>query len=185
MSAEEKSSGIDVEESELDLLLDEICACAKEYEQRMNAESEADVARKNEEQLTAEEMRRQSMETYSESAKRKIDDEKKPRKKTRQGENQTVTYLREKLERETEIRNKELELRHAELNAEKCKQEAVEQQQIRMAEQQTGVLRAFHVQMERQVQQQESQQQFAQVIIQSQQQQTAALMALIEKMNKN
>ena len=70
-------------------------------------------------------------------------------------------------EKETEIRNKE----HAELDAEKCKREAVEQQQIRMAEQLTDVLRAFHVQMERQVQQQESQQQFAQEIIQSKQQQ--------------
>ena len=60
----------------------------------------------------------------------------------------------------------------------------MEQQQMRMSEQQTNVLKAFNMQMERQVQQQENQQQFAQVIIQSQQQQTAALMALIEKMNQ-
>ena len=32
MSNEERSSGIDVEDSEIDQLLDEICACAKEYE---------------------------------------------------------------------------------------------------------------------------------------------------------
>ena len=48
----------------------------------MNVESEADFARKNEEQVTAEKMRRQSMETLSESAKRKIDVEKKPKKKS-------------------------------------------------------------------------------------------------------
>mgnify|MGYP002804246301 FL=1 len=142
------------------------------------------MARKNEDQITAEEMRRPSMETFSETAKRKPDEEKKTNKKTRQGGNQTVTYLREKLEKETEIRNKELELRRSELEAEKHKQEAMEEQQMRMSEQQTNVLKAFNMQMERQVQQQENQQQFAQVIIQSQQQQTAALMVLIEKINQ-
>ena len=62
----------------------------------MNVESEADFARNNEEQVPAEKKRRQSMETLSESAKRKIDVEKKPKKKSWQGGNQTVTYLRER-----------------------------------------------------------------------------------------
>ena len=184
MSYEERSSGIDVEDRGIDQLLQEICACAKEYELRINVESEASLARKNEDQITAEEIRGRSMETFSQTAKRKPDEEKKTNKKTRQGGNQTVTYLREKLEKETEIRKKELELRRTELEAEKHKQEAKEEQQMRMSEQQTNVLKAFNMQMERQVQQQENQQQFAQVIIQSQQQQTAALMALIEKINQ-
>ena len=44
-------------------------------------------------------MRRQSMETLSETAKTKPDEEKKSNNKTRQGENQAVTYLGENLEK--------------------------------------------------------------------------------------
>ena len=69
MSLEERSSGIDVENSEIDQLLEEICACAKEYELCINAESEAGLAGKNEDQATAEEMRRRLMETLSETSK--------------------------------------------------------------------------------------------------------------------
>jgi hypothetical protein len=72
MSSEEKSSGIDVEDCELDQLLDEICACAKEYELRINTESAADLARKNDDLLKGDEMRRQSMETYAEKQIRKL-----------------------------------------------------------------------------------------------------------------
>ena len=46
MSLEERSSGIDVDNSEIDQLLEEICACAKEYELRINAESETGLPRK-------------------------------------------------------------------------------------------------------------------------------------------
>lgn len=61
MASEEKSSGIDVEYSELDQLLEEICNCVKECELRINTESTAELARKNDEQVTAQEMRRRSM----------------------------------------------------------------------------------------------------------------------------
>ena len=118
MPLEKRSSGIDVENSKFDELL-EICVCAEEYELHINAESEAGLARKNEDQATAEEMRHRSMENVSETSKRKTDEQKKPRKKSRQGGNQTVMYLLEKLEKEAEIQNKEQELRHAELEAEK------------------------------------------------------------------
>ena len=127
MSSEEKSSGIDVEDCELDQLLDEICACAKEYELRINTESAADLARKNDDLLKGDEMRRQSMETYAETAKRKADQETAPvKKKTRQGGTQTVVYLREKMEKDTEIRKEQLELRRAELEAEKLNRQAME-----------------------------------------------------------
>ena len=71
MSNEEQSSGIDPENNELDQLLEEICACATEYERRILEVNETDIARKNQEQQTAEEMRRKSMETFAETAKRK------------------------------------------------------------------------------------------------------------------
>ena len=58
---------------------------------------------------------------------------KKSNNKTIQAGYQTVTYLRDKLEKETEIRNRELELRRGELEAEKHKQEAMEQQQMQMS----------------------------------------------------
>ena len=61
----------------------------------------------------------------------------------------------------------------------------MERQQNRVAEQQVEVLRAFNAHIQSQFQQQQNQQQFSQAIIQAQQQQTNALMALIERMNKN
>ena len=53
----------------------------------INAESEASFARKNKDQITAEEMRCRSMKTLSETAKRKPDGEK----------NQTTTLDKEKI----------------------------------------------------------------------------------------
>ena len=185
ISNEEQSSGIDPENNELDQLLEEICACATEYERRILEVNETDIARKNQEQQTAEEMRRKSMETFAETAKRKgIEEPATGQKKKRIGGNQTVAYLREKLEKETEIRNKEIELRQAELQADRNKQIEMEKQQNRVAEQQIEVLKAFNTHIQNQFQQQQNQQQFSQAIIQSQQQQTNALMALIERMNK-
>lgn len=186
MSNEEQSSGIDVENNELDQLLEEICACATEYERRLLEVNETDLSRKNEEQQTAEEVRKKSMETFAETAKRKsLEEPATAKKKKRVGGNQTVTYLREKMEKETELRNREIELRQAELQAERNKQMEMEKQQTRVAEQQTEILRAFNAHMQRQFQQQQNQQQFSQAIIQSQQQQTNALMALIERINKS
>ena len=47
------------------------------------------------------------METFAETAKRKgIEEPATAQRKKRIGENQTVAYLREKLEKETELRNK-------------------------------------------------------------------------------
>ena len=50
MSNEEQSSGIDPENNELDQLLEEVCACATEYERRILEVNETDIARKNQEQ---------------------------------------------------------------------------------------------------------------------------------------
>ena len=50
MSNEELSSGIDVENNELDQLLEEIHACATEYERRILEVNEADLSGKNEEE---------------------------------------------------------------------------------------------------------------------------------------
>jgi hypothetical protein len=83
--------------------------------------------RKNDDLLKGDEMRRQSMETYAETAKRKADQETAPvKKKTRQGGTQTVVYLREKMEKDSEIRKEQLELRRAELEAEKLNRQAME-----------------------------------------------------------
>ena len=125
------------------------------------------------------------METFTETAKRKgIEEPATGQTKKRIGGNQTVAYLREKLEKVTELRDKEIELRQAELQADRNKQMEMEKQQNRVAEQQIEVLKAFNTHIQNQFQQQQNQQQFPQAIIQSQQQQTNALMALIERMNK-
>ena len=65
---------------------------------------------------TAEEMRLQSLETFSETRKRKAensdeDDENPKPKKTRRSDSATLLYLREKAQMDMEFKKEELQLK--------------------------------------------------------------------------
>jgi len=111
IAAEEKATGISPEEpSDLEKALEEIVAKFKEIE--MSTENKKATDEKERE--TATEMRRQCMETFRETEKRKSicedDNTRNKSKKKRRSGDDTIQYLRDKMEVEKELRQKELEI---------------------------------------------------------------------------
>ena len=107
---ETRASGISPEPDELDVLLEEITEREKAAE-----ENREDVNRKKEnDKVTAEEMRKQAMERMSQTKKRKNQEDNggdmRDRRKRRSG-NDAVEFLKEKCEREMALREKEIEMK--------------------------------------------------------------------------
>ena len=150
----ERASGINIEEKEIDTLLDEILEdienCQEVLSTQSNAKRQAEAADKEK----AEEMRMRAMETYGESRKRKNeDDDTTPQRGKRRSGSETIQFLGNA--EEMKLRREELELK---------KQEAENSR-----EQFNFVMQ--NMQMQMQIQQQQMQQQF-QMQQQQMQQQT-------------
>lgn len=139
---EERASGISVEVSEQDVLLEEI------LEKEQAAEVELDVAKgkKVDDKNKAEEMRRKAMERMS---KRKVDDTEEgsegtsgasgSKRSRRRSGSDTIEYLKEKGEMERELKEKELEIRKTEAENQKDMMTMLLQQQ----QQQTQAMMAM------------------------------------------
>lgn len=163
---ETRASGISPEQDELDVLLEEITEREKAAE-----ENREDVNRKKEnDKVTAEEMRKQAMERMSQTKNRKNQEDNggdmKDRRKRRSG-NDAVDFLKEKSEREMALREKEIEMKKNE------QQDKANQFQVMVNQQQT-LLQAMQ-------QQQAQQQQQGQNLHMIMAQQNQAIMALLEK----
>ena len=107
---EEKASGIDVEPaSELEQALEGICALEEslpvEVMDSKQAKAEAN-------KLKAEEIRQKEMESFGQTKAREGQEE--PAKKKRRGGNDSKQFLREKSEKELEVRKQELKLKEKE-----------------------------------------------------------------------
>ena len=124
---EEAASGISVEISEIDVLLEEIT------EKEKVAEEEGETTGKGKkvqlEKGKAEEMRKLAMERMGESSKRKNEEGGQCKRKRRSGSD-TVEYLREKAAIEKELREKEIELKRAECDAQTEMMKVMQQQQV-------------------------------------------------------
>ncbi|XP_044166330.1 uncharacterized protein LOC122950339 [Acropora millepora] len=152
---ETRASGISPEQDELDVLLEEITEREKAAE-----ENREDVNRKKEnDKVTAEEMRKQAMERMSQTNQKDNGGDMKDRRKRRSG-NDAVDFLKEKCQREMALREKEIE-----------KKDKANQFQVMVNQQQT-LLQAM--------QQQQAQQQ-SQNLHMIMAQQNQAIMALLEK----
>ena len=165
MTDEETASGISPEMSEMDKLLEQIIERFEESDREAaDRADQADRGRDNE-RKKAEEMRKRSMEKLGETMKRKADEDQgescTPKKRASGSE--TIVYLKEKAEKDFDLRKEELEIK---------KKDHDQQSQM-------------FLYMQQQLQQQQ-QQQHQQLQLQHQQQQlqTQLLMALIEKLNK-
>ena len=159
-----RASGISAEQDEVDVLLDEITEREKAAE-----ENREDVNRKKEnDKVTAEEMRKQAMERMSQTKKRKSQEDNggdmKDRRKRRSGSD-AVVFLKEKCEREMALCEKEIEMKKNE------QQDKANQFQIMVNQQQT-LLQAM--------QQQQAQQQQSQNLHMIMAQQNQAMMSLLE-----
>jgi len=111
----------------------------------------------------AEEMRKRSMEKLGETRKRQAEEGGKVTPRKRGSGSETLVYLREKAEREFDLRKEELEVKKDEQSAQ---------------------LQMFQFMQQQLQQQQQQQQQQVQLQQQQQQLQNQLLMALIEKINK-
>ena len=120
------ASGISPEQTPLDEALEEIIErmdeAEKSYEQQSNAEKE----KKDLDVAAAQEMREQACESSGETLKRKnLDTEKEAKKKSRSSGSDTMVYLKEKAEKEQELKLNELELRKQELEIRKKKSKII------------------------------------------------------------
>lgn len=165
MAEEERASGISPEMTETDKLLEQIVEQFEESERDAGEQSEKNDQNKENERKKAEEMRNRSMEKLGETQKRKAtaEDGQQTTPRKRSSGSETLVYLREKAEREFELRQEELEVKKKEQSA------------------QLQMFQYMQQQLQRQQQQQQRQ---MQVQIQQQQLQNQMLLALIEKITK-
>ena len=114
LSTEERASGIEVEQTELEVLLEEL------IEQEDLSEEEGNEAKRKTEQdkSKAQEIRKTAMENLGETKKRKLvngeqdDATSLPLKnKTRRSGSEVVSYLKEKSEQEAKLREQEIEIK--------------------------------------------------------------------------
>ena len=116
---EERSSGINPEHTELDNLLQDILDRKNESEKNYTEATK----KGEEEKIAAEDIRKRSMERLSETKERLknngVDDEGVEKKRYRSSGNDTISYLREKSERDFKLREEELLLKRQELEQHK------------------------------------------------------------------
>lgn len=144
---EEKASGIEVEQSELEKLIEEILEREKNAKNELESKEREKKSKAEKEKASAEEVRKQAMERM---AKRKGDDEENREKKPkiRRSTADAIDYLREKSSNEKEYRKEELEIRKREIQLQAEKQDQTQRQQ-----------QAMFSAMMAQIQQQQQQQQ--------------------------
>ena len=134
---EEKASGIHVEIREIDELLQEIYDRRHEWEVTFNEQSEEKSKKNDAEKKSAENIRFRAMERLTEIKKRESSsgEEETPRKQPRSSGSDTISYLREKSEKDFTLREQELVLREKELVLHNRRQELNEAQLSQMAKQ--------------------------------------------------
>lgn len=111
---EERASGIDCEETQLDAALEEITE--KERAADLERNDKAGVVNKENEseKESAEEVREQAMERLGKTQKINADSGKGKSSKYRKRSSDAVEYLKEKFQKEKELRKEEIELKRNE-----------------------------------------------------------------------
>ena len=125
---EEKGSGLEIEPlTETDELLQDIYDRKNKAELIHTSESAAKTKKIDEEKKQVEDVRKISTERLSEARKRKQQEgdsaEEVPKRRSSGGD--TIAYLREKSEKDFEMREEELQLRKEELKVTKAREEAL------------------------------------------------------------
>ncbi|XP_068747155.1 uncharacterized protein [Montipora capricornis] len=171
LNTEEKASGIAVNNSELDDLLEEILEKEKAAKEKLNNDGDDKKKSLENEKVAAEDMRKRALERVGQTTKRKDKEEGTEtgpsKKKSRKSTGEAVEYLKERASTEIQLRERELEMR-------KKEQESMSQRERERNEQQDKVLSTM-------LKQQDQQQQMMMMLMNQQQQQSQALMSLIGK----
>lgn len=137
--AELVASGISPDHTALDDALEEISEKMKEAEEVHTEATQEKTQKIQQDALKAKEMRQQALETLGETMKRKpeVEDptsENRGKKKSRSSGSETLVYLREKAEKDKELKLNEMELRRQELQLRKQEIENTKYQQNQMFE---------------------------------------------------
>ena len=124
MEEEKRASGIAPEQSELDVLLEELIELEDSSEEQRQSEGQENSKKIERDRAMAMDMRLKAMEKLSETQKRKAQDANdEPKKKSRKSGSDTIAYLREKHEQEMELRRQELDLKKQQHEEERKKQD--------------------------------------------------------------
>ncbi|KAK3718610.1 hypothetical protein QZH41_004590 [Actinostola sp. cb2023] len=172
---EEGASGISPEESEVDRVMEEIIEQFEEHDREYDRISEGKKKKAEEEVAKAEEMRKQSLETYKNTQKRRDSDE--PPKKKRASGSDTMNFLKERNEMEIKIRAEDRDFRREEME----RKAELQQEEFKLKQQELEDRRKQNDALHQQMLLQQQQQQQLQLVMQQQQQQSSVMMALLEK----
>ena len=169
LKSEEKASGIDVETTELDVLLEEILEREKAAKEKLESDEDKKKKAVENDKVAAESMRKQALERMGQTAKRKKegDDSEVLKKKSRRSTADAVEYLKERADKEILLKKQELELR-------KKEQENTMEREKEKNQNQEKLISTM-------VKQQQEQQQMMMMMIHQQQQQSQAMLAFMQK----
>ena len=111
---EDRQSGINPEETEVDFALADIIERFEEAQKTHQGVSEKQKKKTEQDAAKAEDMRRKSLETFGETMKRKSieNDEKQSTSKRGNTDSKTLNVLQEKAESKMAIRQQEIEIRN-------------------------------------------------------------------------
>ena len=128
---EERASGIDCEETQLDTAVEEILDKEKAADMERNEQAGTLTKQHQSEKASAEEVRRQAMERLGKTQKRNADmEEGKPSKRGKRRSSDAVEYLKEKFELESKLRKDEMEFKKNEQKMLKDQQSQMHKQQL-------------------------------------------------------
>ena len=162
---EEKASGIAPEHSAFDDSMEDIIERFKARDEEDQRQVAANKEKADADAAVAADMRKASMETFSQTKKRKGEQDVKKRKRATGSD--TVAFLREKAELDAELKREELKIREQEMKDKKAEQDNLHAQQQAMSA-------MLHESMQQQQQQQAQ-------LMQQIQLQNAALISLLSK----
>ena len=138
MDKEKTASGISVDMSEIDVLLEELVG----KEEGLNKVGDAQSRKQKEDKRKAEDVRQKALERYRETIKRKSTEngdecEEKPKRQRRSARTEPlVEFMQEKARSERELRQQELDLRRLE-------QEQKQQVMVIVFQQQQQTIKLF------------------------------------------
>ena len=130
---EERASGIDCEETQLDTAVEEILDKEKAADMERNEQAGTLTKQHQSEKASAEEVRRQAMERLGKTQKRNADmEEGKPSKRGKRRSSDAVEYLKGKFELESKLRKDEMEFKKNEQKMLMDQQSQMHKQQLEM-----------------------------------------------------
>ena len=192
---ERESGGGDSELSESEKLVEELITLSEEAEKRTEDQNETKREAMANEKKQALEMRERALERVGETRKRneeeKPEEKKAATKRRRRSGGDTIKWLRERAEADSEIKKQEMEEKREERKQQQNYMRQLEETRQQQSEQVTMMQQQMlhAVQQQQQQQQEQQQQQFAllqqqmMAIFQQQQQQTQALLTFLQKKN--